>query len=307
MIVLTDKMNSEINAMVQSYDDLENKPIINGVVLEGDLTTEEIGIKGIPYVVFTSSNTGFMRPILGGDLDKVIDAALNNQPFTAYYYAPENLINLPPFTLLITTSATINDGKTGFFLFHFETDLPDTNYTTHQDVKIKFFYNEETDKYETENNIDVNRYNYITQIPSYYTTDTELNEAIANVKIPHVVFTYNYPSFGIVSGNLTDVINAIKRNKPALIYFKNNAPTYGLVNTYYQISSITIENDVFNFSYHTELGTVHKDIVFNGFLNPSTEQYEFSTIGTSTHSYATPTYVDEQIGNINTILENIIG
>ena len=45
MIVLNENMGVDI----PNYDDLDNKPSINGVVLEGNKTTEDLKIEGDLY------------------------------------------------------------------------------------------------------------------------------------------------------------------------------------------------------------------------------------------------------------------
>lgn len=99
MIVLTDKQNSEINGMVQSYDDLADKPMINGVTLEGNKSSEELGInfddkfyskiesderfqKRVPTIIIKEA-TG---ELIGDDIQVIMDAFNNNTPFNAILY-----------------------------------------------------------------------------------------------------------------------------------------------------------------------------------------------------------------------------
>lgn len=144
--------------------------------------------------------------------------------------------------------------------------------------------------------------------------------------IPYVVIKYAMPIFDILSGDLDAVVNAIKNKEPYLAYFYNGYGTYGQTGWYYQLTLCYANKSSFSLSYHTEVTNVHKDIKLNGLFNESTQKYELTDITEVNHKYltsipeeyitetelsemgyATTTYVDEQLGDINNILENIIG
>lgn len=55
MIILNENMGVEI----PNYDDLDNKPKINGVTLEGDLTSEELGIDTSDFYTKSQSDDRF--------------------------------------------------------------------------------------------------------------------------------------------------------------------------------------------------------------------------------------------------------
>lgn len=172
----------------------------------------------------------------------------------------------------------------------------------------------------------------IQEIPSEYITETELNEALANIgggsDIPYVVIKYTNPSLNVLSGDLDAVVNAIKNNKPYLAYFYNTYSTYGQNRWLYQFTLCYADNTSFSLSYHTEISSVHKDIVINGSFDNTTQKYKLGSLAQTSHNYITSipseyitetelngelegyaklSYVDEQLGNVNNILENIIG
>lgn len=290
MIVLTDKQNSEINGMVQSYDDLENKPMINGVVLEGDLTTEELGIKGIPYVIIDETLDGWV--VGSGNTDDVIEAVKNNKPYLIYlpngvqdgYYSMADVVQLVGNGLNVASFTHYPNNKHEWRYFRLSGD---------NDVQL---YNISTFTYVTED--------------AFNEAIEEVNDNIDNSKIPYVVITTQSATSTTLqyTGDLNGVINAIKNQTPYNAYFYNKATYYGVRNALYEVDFVFYD-DVSNsgtFYVHSEGGGGQHRVnslpfTFDG------ENYQLSLISSVAENYATSKYVDEQIGDINTILENIIG
>lgn len=294
MIVLTDKMNSEINGMVQSYDDLENKPMINGVTLEGDLTTEELGIKGIPYVIIDETLDGWV--VGSGNVQDVIDAVKNNKPYLIYlpnnvvdgYYSIADVVQLVENTLNVASFTHYPNNK-------------------HEWRYFRLWGNNNVQLY------DIRTFTYITA-DTFNEAIEEVNDNIDNSKIPYVVITTRTATSTDLeyTGDLNGVINAIKNQTPYNAYFYNKATYYGVINALYDIDFV-FYNDVSNsgtFYVHSEgAGGGHRisrlTFSFDG------TNYQLGTISVELKNYASTSYVDEQIneqiGDINTILENIIG
>lgn len=245
MIILN---NNNTNVNIPDYDDLVNKPSINGVVLEGNKTTAELGI----------------------DID------------TTNYYTKREV------------NERIADSITGI-----ENEFG--NYYTKS---------QSDSKYQPKGN-------YLTSIPSEYVTETELNDAIAELggsDIPYIVVQdEGNGTFSITSGDLQSVFDAYNNNKPYLIYLPNgiSAGYYSLAETV-QISGTQLQ--ALSFA-HT--GTTHTWRYWRIYNNGDVNLYNEISLNYATETwvgnhyqtkgdYATTSYVDTQIGNINTILENIL-
>ena len=152
----------------------------------------------------------------------------------------------------------------------------------------------------------------IQEIPSEYITETELNEALANIgggsDIPYVVIKYAMPLFDILSGDLDAVVNAIKNKEPYLAYFYNGYGTYGQTGWYYQLTLCYANKSSFSLSYHTEVTNVHKDIKLSGLFNEDTQKYELTDITEVNHKYLTSIpeeYITET--ELNDALANVGG
>jgi hypothetical protein len=152
----------------------------------------------------------------------------------------------------------------------------------------------------------------IQQIPSEYITETELNDALANIgggsDIPYVVIKYANPSLNVLSGDLDAVVNAIKNNKPYLAYFYNTYSTYGQNRWLYQFTLCYADNTSFSLSYHTEISSVHKDIIINGSFDNTTQKYKLGSLAQTSHNYITSIpseYITET--ELNDALANVGG
>lgn len=192
MIVFT----KDNGIQIPNYDDLENKPKINGVTLEGDLTSEELGIIG------------------GGSAD-----------LSDYYTKAQS-----------------------------------------------------DDRFQPKGD-------YLTSVPSEYITETELNDAIANLDatIPYVVVKIEAGVGSVIAGNIVDVRDAKSNNKPCLAYVYNLDEAYGMVGSFHlcSIQSINPTTAITNLIYHTELGTTHKTVLLSvsgsGRVTITTDEHNYTT------------------------------
>lgn len=135
MIVLT-KNNETIE--IPNYDDLENKPKINGVTLEGNKTSAELGIdldidnfynkiesderfqKHVPTIII-KEETG---ELIGDDIQVIMAAFNNNTPFNAILY----LKTTNGERILFAESCDYSDGS-------FTIDFHYCNGTTNSDYR----------------------------------------------------------------------------------------------------------------------------------------------------------------------------
>ena len=253
---------------------------INGNEITG---TGDIVIESgtdIPYLVIDNLS------ILGGDFDAVYDAINNKQPY--YIYKKRNsgeLIDAECAAIrdnyidVIFCVETYYDNELHFYFTSSEIysdrvncikdeiiDIP-TQFKTingndilgEGDIKVEA--NVDLTGYATEQWVDDK--GYLKEIPSEYITETELNDALANV--------------GGGNGNIVELTQE---------EYDNITPDE---ETLYLISDVAPKENLKTINGESIIGTgdIKIDVDLTG--------------------YATTAYVDEQLGNVNNILENIIG
>lgn len=175
MIILNNNNNANVN--IPDYDDLVNKPSINGVVLEGNKTSQELKIN------FDTTNFYTKREVNERIADSI--TGIENE-FGNYYTKSQS-----------------------------------------------------DSKYQPKGN-------YLTTIPSEYITETELNDAIAELggseSVAYLIIEENASenAFNYVGGSFEDVVNAYNNNKPYFIYVPNGAGV-----GYYSLAETTIITDTY--------------------------------------------------------------
>lgn len=186
---------------------------------------------------------------------------------------------------------------------------------------------------------------YLTSVPSEYVTETELNDAIAGLgggeSVAYLIIKENSSenTYSYVGGSFEDVVNAYNNNKPYFIYVPNGSGV-----DYYSLAETTIITDNYiQCSSFAHTGSTHIWRYWRLYPNSiqlySQTTYEYATttqlnskqdtlvsgtniktingnsilgsgdlvITTDLSNYYTKSEIDTQIGDINTILENIIG
>ena len=331
MIVLT--KSKEI--AIPNYDDLANKPMINGVTLEGNKSTEELGIdvdlsdyytkseiddsfqpKGdyqpagnyltsvpseyvtetelnealtglsgseVPYVVIEYKNATTLTTI-SGDLQATLNAAKNKQPFLAYFYntyaAYGKIRTLYPFTYVTVETS-------GFSLqYHTEVGL------THKDIVINGSYDTITEEYSL-TTFGQNLHSYVTTTELNSKQDTLVSGT--NIKTINGESILGSGDLTIESGGTTDLSNYYTKGE---VNEQINDISTNLADNYYTILEVdelveSAEPDLTGYATETWVGNHY--------------QPKGNYLTSIPSEYATKTYVDTQIGDINTILENIIG
>lgn len=335
MIILNDNRNVNI----PDYNDLINKPSINGVMLEGDVSAAELGIVVDTTNFYTKNQSDNKFQPKGNYLTSIPSNYVTDSELQEKNYATKNEIPVVPTNI----SSFTNDS--GYI-----TNNALSNYVTISYVE---------DNYQPKGN-------YLTEIPSEYVTEEELNNAIAGLggseSVAYLIIKDNLNNtFSYVGGSFEDVVNAYNNNQPYFIYVPNGAGTnyYSLAETtiitdtyiqclsfahtgvthtwrYWRLypTSITLYSEMtYEYATKSQLdkkqdtlvsGTNIKtingqtilgsgNIVIEGGSGGSTDLTGYATetwVGNHYQTkgdYATTSYVDTQIGNINTILENIIG
>lgn len=300
MIVLT--KNKGI--VIPDYNDLANKPKINGVILEGNLNTEDLGISFDTSDFYTKTESD----------DRF-------QPKGDYQPAGDYLTSIP--SEYVTEQWVENKGYLTSIPSEYitETELNDTltdkNYATKTEIptvptNISAFNNDAgyiTDNalngYASENWVTENYQpagNYLTSVPSEYITETELNEALAGLggtDIPTMFIPRGY-SGSVDLSILTPVVDAITNNKPWIVWGDLGA-AYGRYN---MIECSTMGDNSITFYDNSVFSTDGSSLVRYWTFNLTDGTF---TLSERLFNFATTSYVDTQIGDINTILENIIG
>ena len=298
MIVL---YNNEKDIVIPDYNDLENKPSINGVVLEGNKTAAELGINVDTTNFYTKSQADDKFQLRG---DYVTETELNSKNYATKSEIPTIPTNISAFT-------------------------NDVGYATETYV---------SNNYQPKGD-------YLTSVPSEYVTETELNDAIAGLgggeSVAYLIVKENSSenTYSYVGGSFEDVVNAYNNNKPYFIYVPNGVGVgnYSLVETtsiidncihcssfahtgvdhtfrYWRLYSNSIQlykQITYKYATVTQLnskqdtlvsGTNIKTINGNSILGSGD-----LAITTDLSNYYTKSEIDAQIGDINTILQNIIG
>lgn len=292
MIILN---NNNTNVNIPDYDDLVNKPSINGVVLEGNKTSQELKIN------FDTTNFYTKREVNERIADSI--TGIENE-FGNYYTKSQSDSKYQPKGNYLTTIPSE---------YVTESELNGKNYATKSEIptiptNISSFNNDSgyitnsaLTGYATETWVNSNyqlKGNYLTSIPSEYVTETELNDAIAGLggsDIPYVVIEYkNAMTLTTISGDLQATLNAAKNKQPFLAYFYNTYPAYGKLKTLYPFTNVSVDESGFTLGYHTEVSATHKDIIANGSYDTTTGEYSLSNLGIITHSYATTTQLNSK-------------
>ena len=186
----------------------------------------------------------------------------------------------------------------------------ENNFATNDDVNDEIGKLENSLQYQIDNKQP--KGNYLTEIPSEYVTEEELNDAIAGLgggeSIAYLIIKENASTntYSYIGGSFEDVVNAYNNNKPYFIYVPNGAGT-----NYYSLAETTIITDTYiQCLSFTHTGYTHTWRYWRLYPTSATlyseMTYEYAT-KSDLSKYSTTSYVDNQIGNINTILENIIG
>lgn len=195
-----------------------------------------------------------------------------------------------------------------------ETELTSKNYATKSEIptiptNVSSFNNDSgyitnsaLNGYATETYVSNNyqvKGNYITSIPSEYVTESELQTAIEDSNNIVYLTQAEYDSLGV---NLDPSTLYLISDAANVVNFKtiNGESILGEGN-------ITIESETVDLTnYYTKTECDGKFQLKGNYLTSIPSEYVTETELTN-KGYATTTYVDTQIGNINTILENIIG
>ena len=364
MIVLD---NNEKDIVIPDYNDLENKPSINGVVLEGNKTAGELGIDIDTTNFYTKSQADDKFQLRG---DYVTETELNSKNYATKSEIPTIPTNVSAFTndvgYATETYVSNNYQPKGDYLtsvpseYITETELDNKNYATKSEIPtiptnvssfnndVGYITNSALTGYATETWVSENyqpKGDYLTSVPSEYVTETELNDAIAGLgggeSVAYLIIKENSSenTYSYVGGSFEDVVNAYNNNKPYFIYVPNGVGegNYSLVETtsiidncihcssfahtgadhtfrYWRLYSNSIQlyrQITYEYATVTQLnskqdtlisGTNIKTINGNSILGSGD-----LTITTDLSNYYTKSEIDAQIGDINTILQNIIG
>lgn len=294
MIILN---NNNTNVNIPDYDDLVNKPSINGVVLEGNKTAGELGID------IDTTNFYTKREVNERIADSI--TGIENE-FGNYYTKTQSDNKYQPKGNYLTSIPSE---------YVTESELSGKNYATKSEIptiptNISSFNNDSgyitnsaLSGYASETYVSDNyqpKGNYLTSIPDIYITETELNDAIAGLggsDIPYVVITTTTPTSVSLTytGDLNGVINAVKNQTAYNAYFYNKAMYYGLPYALYGVGFTLYDEDSKSGSFyvHSE-GGGGKHIVSSLPFSFDGENYYLNNINYSIHNYATVAALDNK-------------
>ena len=315
-----------------------DEPVINNYVTEDELsntlknyaTTEDLSNVEVDLTGYATEqwvdDKGYLKEI---PEEYVTDIELSNKNYVDTSYLNTELEGYAKQSYVDDALANVGNGNIVELTqseYNGITPEPDTLYVISDAPAVEI---PDTSEFITESELNSKGY---TTSNSFKTINNQSIVGSGNINIeggsdiPYVVIKYAMPIFDILSGDLDAVVNAIKNKEPYLAYFYNGYGTYGQTGWYYQLTLCYANKSSFSLSYHTEVTNVHKDIKLSGLFNESTQKYELTDITEVNHKYltsipeeyitetelsemgyATTAYVDEQIGDINSVLENIIG
>lgn len=318
-----------------TFDDLSET--LNGYITEDELQEQLKNIDSVPYIVvnevqFEDGSWGY--GISNGDFDNVLNAIVNKTQYQIFiqitgfrnsYYIPSIVAlnnSKDAFTVNYFSHFEINKTRWGQFyisktsverVFEESVTLQEklvsgTNIKTINgnsllgsgDITIEGG-GADVDLSDYVTKDELNKKGYITGIPSEYVTETELNSkgyattASVNNKQDKLTSGSNIKTINntsvLGSGNISV--------QPTLVSGTNIKTING--NSLLGSGNITIKTDVDLSGYVTTDALNSK-----GYLTSVPSEYitetELSGMG-----YATQSYVDTQVGDIETILDNIIG
>lgn len=221
-----------------------------------------LGGSDIPTVVITNGDANSTTPrVTGGDLDAVINAISNNEPYIAYFNNIGTKYGVNGKKYLIQAADFNAVNNTGALYYHTEIDGGN-----HMDVQI--FFRKENDVYTVFN---------ITRQYHYY--QEQLTSGV-NIKTINGNSILGSGDLVIEGGSSSGGIQSVSVNADSSPY----------------LSATTTDNDV-------ELSLKIGNMLYSdaGLIDAeSTQEY-------LTENYYTRDSIDDMIGDINTILENIIG
>lgn len=250
------------------------------------------------------------------NLNPVVDAIRNNRPWIVWGFMDitQGNYNMVECSSFSDNTVTFYDTNlTNAFIRYWTINLNDGTFTR-EDNQLN---------YATTSYVDSAVSNVEVDLSDYY-NKTEVNALIDNIEggsdIPTVIITSNNVGLNlrVLSGNLDNVINAAINGNAFIAYYYcgSNPGDYGEINTLYGLrisfdNTYSWETTKGSFGYHTELNATaiypHIDVKINFEWDSNNNTYTLVNMRKYVHYYATTDYVDNQIGDINTILENIIG
>ena len=289
---LSGEISKKQNALVSG----ENIKTINGISLLGN-----------GNIVITGSGEGGSVDLSDYYTKGEVDNLIDNVEVDLTGYATETYVsnNYQPKGNYLTSIPSE---------YVTETELTAKNYATKSEIptiptNVSSFNNDSgyitnsaLNGYATETYVSNNyqvKGNYITSIPSEYVTESELQTAIEDSNNIVYLTQAEYDSLGV---NLDPSTLYLISDAANVVNFKtiNGESILGEGN-------ITIESETVDLSnYYTKTECDGRFQLKGNYLTSIPAEYITETELTN-KGYATTTYVDTQIGDINTILENIIG
>lgn len=302
MAIADNKLQQQIdNLPIPKYTSelINDSDFINSDYLKDYITESELediigGLGGnVPYVVFENIQyTDGFRVV--GDLNKVVEAVKNKTPYLAYYHNVTTIYGVYNALYLVDFAKFDVATNSGSFYFHIEGG---DNTNKHRTNEIPFTF--DGTNYKT----GLLKYT----IHSYATTaqlDTKQNvlvsgESIKTINGENLLGEGNIEISGGGSGG-SNIVSLTQYEYDELV-------NTGQVNneTMYLITDEAIEANFKTINGESIIGVGNIEIT-GGDVDLS-NYVTFADLDSYTTGEQVDTKINEQIGNINTILENIIG
>lgn len=204
-----------------SYFNLTDKPSINGIILDGSLSLNDLGITSMN--TFNQQTELFrldLSSLRGSKQDKLI-SGVNIKTVNG-----QDLLGNGNVSIEVPVKSV--NGMVGDVVIDVPSLIP-TNYVTDEELNAKNYLTEIPANYVTEQTLADKK--YLTQVPANYVTYNGLSNYIQEIsaEIIPTLFIGNESNVNVNVNVLQRVVNAIKNNTPWIVYAYFNSTDYYIV------------------------------------------------------------------------------
>lgn len=280
----------------------------------------------VPHVVITTQSATATSLIYEGDLNAVINAVKNHTPYFAFFYNKATYYGVRYSLYEVNYVYYNSQDDRGVFYVHAE-----GGGGKHVVNNLPFSF--DGVNYNL-GEINMTYHNYLTSVPEEYVTEDELNEAIANIDsgnniVSSTIFLEAIGDFGNKK-ILSDKVGYEEHNRAVYdrLYniVKQENPSFSdetfIVNAEFNMNGLTSRmNGILSYGGDIIFSTFSifmttninyslwsdVEMFIQNYINNDPMEFVIDVAHIDYHNIATTKYVDEQLGNVNNILENIIG
>lgn len=330
MIIVKDKAkNSKIYIQRTGGDIIPTTNTNTDVDLSDYYTKEEVDEllanvgEDIPYYIVSNENGNYTGI---GDIDGVWFAYENNKPFMIFvpFGNSGNLIQLTSFSMLSADKygedylVGIGYMYNGDDLSYLRCTFSRRGYNGSSSSTKAFYAKSEIDRKITDIQEWVEQQGYLTSIPDNVVTEDELEDVLNDIDYSLPTITV-YQDDSSIEGDIEGVINAIINSEDCNVLYKTGNTIHKSTG-FYTTSSNTSVRAYFYYLSDNRMARRHIDITKNTPYTATISSLTFPNIpvdNLTSNSKVMPLSANQgrvlderitnEIGNINNILENIIG